>query len=492
MRSNHSLDRPGPRLVGGLAASVGALPVMLASACVGGKCSRNCLDPQLWRGSRFGATDGGHLRLRVAGMRRGRDGTAVRGGWMVVAALLGLLAFGSVALASHAGELDHSFGHEGFVFKRHGNSEDVAIGKKDKPVVGGRRNHGFAAIRYTQHGQVDSSFGGDDGVQTRFGNSPSEFPDAVAVGSDGAAVVAGEVCHRNIGCNFAVAKWQSDGQLDQGFGDDGHVELGPGEVSPAAEDLLVGSVAFTGQGKILVAGSACTAGACGFALAQLLPNGDPDPEFGPNGDGTVVTSFQRKNGDQLDAQAMAMAIDSRGRIAVGGQNRSNPAAPVALYDPHGHLVPSFGQDGKLITNHLRHLGSIAGLATDAKDKIVAVGDDKKKLFHRWALARFGKDGRVDHSFGNDGSVVTGFPGKQLVEARGLAIDSKNRIVVSGTSHFSVVRYRPNGNLNKSFGHNGRVTKKKHADGGAVAIDSRNRPVVVGKRPNWFVVARLLG
>src|SRR4051794_17818154 len=112
-------------------------------------------------------------------MQRPLGGTMARRGWAIVAVLAGLLVLASAALATNAGQPDHSFGPKGFVFTRHGDSEDVAIGKKDKPVLGGRRRHGFAAVRYTRHGKVDSSFGGDEGVQTRFANSPSEFPQAV-------------------------------------------------------------------------------------------------------------------------------------------------------------------------------------------------------------------------------------------------------------------------------------------------------------------------
>ncbi len=408
---------------------------------------------------------------------------------MLVAALAGLFAFTSSALAKHAGALDRSFGGKGFVLTRpaghRGNANAVAVGKKDKAVAAGASGGGFGVVRYTRHGKVDSSFGGD-GVKTLFGDgNAGAF--AVDVGKQGAVVAAGQVCHRHTGCFFAVAKYDSKGRLDKGFGHDGRVELGFG-----TGDSTATSVAFTRQGKIVVAGYTCrTTVDCDFALAQLLPNGDPDPLFGSSGDGKVVTSFQDPAGDPISTKARAIAIDSRGRIALSGAP-SGRWTLLALYKPRGHLVRSFGNDGKVVKD-LPHMNGVEGLAADANDKIVAVGVDRGTRGGRWALARFGKDGGLDSSFGNDGSVVTGFPGPRVAAALDVAIDSRNRIVVTGPPYFSLARYQPNGKLNKSFGHDGRVTKNI-GGASAVAIDSRNRPVVAGPalRPGLFAVARFFG
>jgi uncharacterized delta-60 repeat protein len=287
---------------------------------------------------------------------------------------------------------------------------------------------------------------------------------------------------------MAIAKYDSSGQLDQGFGNGGRLELSFG-----TNDSLATGVKFTPDGKILVVGETCAATKdCDFALAQLLPNGDPDPQFGPHGDGTVVTRFQDKAGDPISAGATDVAFDSRGRFAVSGASTFRRGV-LALYKPSGHLAGSFGHDGKLVPN-LHHLGAIEGLAVDAKDKLVVVGEDKKKPGARWTLARFGKQGGLDSSFGKHGEVVTGFSQDGQVDPSGLAIDSKNRIVVAGIPWLSLARYQPNGHLNESFGHRGRVTQKHIGAGfGGVAIDSHDRPVVPGAFDRGrFAVSRFLG
>src|SRR4051794_38034496 len=115
--------------------------------------------------------------MHIGGIR------ALRGAGLVLA-LAGLLVFAATALAKNAGELDRSFGDKGFVFSHPagviGRSFAVAVGKKDKPVVAGDSRNGFGVVRYTRHGQVDSSFG-REGVKTNFG-PPFASAKAVDVG----------------------------------------------------------------------------------------------------------------------------------------------------------------------------------------------------------------------------------------------------------------------------------------------------------------------
>jgi hypothetical protein len=73
----------------------------------------------------------------------------------------------------------------------------------------------------------------------------------------------------------------------------------------------------------------------------------------------------------------------------------------------------------------------------------------------------------------------------------VALDSKNRIVVTGKPDYSLARFQPNGKLNRSFGHRGTVTEELGGFSTALAIDSRNRPVVAGGFPS-FTLARFIG
>jgi serralysin len=95
-------------------------------------------------------------------------------------------------------------------------------------------------------------------------------------------------------------------------------------------------------------------------------------------------------------------------------------------------------------------------------------------------------GQLDRSFGKDGIARTHLAGS--VDPDAVAIDSKGRIVVAGsTCHSSpcviaIARYKPNGTLDESFRGDG--TARTHFAGldqiNAMAIDAQNRIVVAGR------------
>lgn len=195
-------------------------------------------------------------------------------------------------------------------------------------------------------------------------------------------------------------------------------------------------------------------------------------------------------GKPLNSTATSMAID-HGDIVLGGFTGGHRIA-LARFRPDGGLRTRFAHGGTE-TRVLNHLASIQTLAIDAKGKIVAAGRTKRDANTVWALARFEPDGSVDHSFGDCGDLATTLPGDRRVDAHAVAIDSRNRIVVAGAPGFSLVRYQPNGNVNRAFGHRGKV-REDFGFGSArgLAIDSKDRPVAVGAAKRRFAVARFLG
>ena len=107
----------------------------------------------------------------------------------------------------------------------------------------------------------------------------------------------------------------ADGTPDPTFSSDGRLILDP--VPGFANQ--VSDVAVDNKGRIVIAGSTNKTGepVRGYVL-RLLGNGTPDVSFGTNG-------FTEVNaGNNTTTQLTGIALDSKGRIAVGGFAQNPP------------------------------------------------------------------------------------------------------------------------------------------------------------------------
>jgi uncharacterized delta-60 repeat protein len=288
------------------------------------------------------------------------------------------LAFLPPAVAA-AGDLDTTFGGDGRVvtgFAGSAGGSAVAVQADGKVVVAGTVFPGdvqkFALARYEPSGALDPTFGGDGRVVTGFAGGASAQGTAVAIQPDGKIVAAGFVRPEGAAFNkFALARYTSSGALDPTFGGDGKVVTG------FADGAFASGVAIQTDGKIVAAGSVLTPSVeRKFALARYNPSGALDPTFG--GDGRVLTGFTG------GAFANGVAVQADGRIVAAGTTFPGDRVAFALarYEPSGALDPTFGGDGKVVTEFAGG-ASARGVAIQADGKIVAAGVSESKF----ALAR---------------------------------------------------------------------------------------------------------
>src|SRR6185436_17432864 len=90
-------------------------------------------------------------------------------------------------------------------------ANSVALQSDGKIVVAGGSDGNFALARYNSDGGLDSTFGADGKVTTDFGAGSSG--NLVTIQSDGKIVVTG-----TSNDNFAIARYNSNGNLDSTFG----------------------------------------------------------------------------------------------------------------------------------------------------------------------------------------------------------------------------------------------------------------------------------
>jgi uncharacterized delta-60 repeat protein len=339
-----------------------------------------------------------------------------------------------------------------------------------------------ATLALAAAGDLDPSFSHNGKAIADFGHHSLAY--SVAIDSRDRPVVAGGAIPGHH--DFETARFRRNGHLDDSFSANGKV------VTDFGGDSVARSMAIDARGRIVVAGTvAGLGGGGGFALARYRRNGSLDRTFGS--DGEVVTDLGR-----YDA-AYAVAIDSQRRIVVAGSVRlpdppvDNFAFALARYMPDGSLDPSFSGDG-MVTTDFGDLGDHAyAVAVDSQDRIVAAGTGYTGVDFDFALARYSPDGSLDSTFGSGGTATTDFG--EGDGARGVAIDSRGRIVAVGNSSlhldsFVLARYRPDGTLDDSFGGNGKARTRFRGFSGArsVAIDGR-RLVVAGFNSRGFALAR---
>ena len=133
----------------------------------------------------------------------------------------------------------------------------------------------------------------------------------------------------------------------------------------------------------------------------------------------------------------------------------------------GDLDPTFGTDGKVLTDFDHSTDIANAVAIQADGKLVVVGttyQDNDFSDEDFAVARYNPDGTLDKTFGVGGKVQTDFPGLAAV-ASSVVVQPDGKIVVAGgafplftfAGDFKVARYNPDGSLDTSFGDGGIVT-----------------------------------
>jgi uncharacterized delta-60 repeat protein len=150
----------------------------------------------------------------------------------------------------------------------------------------------------------------------------------------------------------------------------------------------------------------------------------------------------------------------------------------------GDLDTTFGGGGIVTTRVTpRETSGAMAVAIQADGRIVAAGGTQGSDGERFAIVRYDVDGDLDGTFGHDGRVTTSFGARRCVVADAVAIQSDGKIVAAGIQgcrgSFALARYLPNGTLDRSFGGDGKVVTrfrsgKRYAESFAVAIQPTAR------------------
>jgi uncharacterized delta-60 repeat protein len=405
-----------------------------------------------------------------------------------------------------------------------------------KILVVGTAGYDIFLARYNPDGSLDATFGTDGRTITRITDRDIRLEVQESVSSlilqpDGKVVVAGSTPDKSMNFSeqrFFVARFTTDGHLDQTFGDQGKALPWFGRGG-----ALLGILP---DGKLLV-----VMGSIGkLSLVRLHSNGRLDADFGRDGANPLsfrsvpfldtfwtklfalyrpqfvgfrisqqssevlglrykrhfqylsYFHFNVKTEDELTIRLssfpysesfspQAIVTQPDGKIIAGGvipyPGTPNEEYVLARYNANGMVDQRFGTGGKVafVRQELSEVNAQRGnfsnlpytcqglcqVVIQKDGKILAAGSPWRSNF---AFVRVSPDGQVDSSFGHAGKVITTL-GSQGDALGALALQGDGKIVAVGTcanarhTNVAVLRYNTDGSLDPSFSGDGKVTTR---------------------------------
>jgi uncharacterized delta-60 repeat protein len=292
----------------------------------------------------------------------------------------------------------------------------------------------------------------------------------------GKIVVGGYVPNSAHAFQWALARYNANGTIDSGFGNNGVVISAGGQIgSQSYFPLQVTGLVLQSDGKIVAVGDATVGTNFEFAVARYNSDGSLDATFnGGNkkGGGLIVTDVALNTKNQVWDYTTAVAVQSDGKIDVAGfptiPTNGVPPADFALvrYNSDGALDPTFGPNGNgivITANFGSSYDEAHAMAIQSDGKIVLAGGTFNGLDTPLAMAaaRYTTGGLLDSSFGTGGIVMGLRPGGSgAASAYGVVIQGDGGIVtagystVGGSDLLTLARLKSNGQLDTAFGSSG--------------------------------------
>jgi uncharacterized delta-60 repeat protein len=408
------------------------------------------------------------------------------------------------------------------------------------PTAGERNLHtsDFLLARYGDDGRPEPGFAAGAAAATAdFGGI--DVVNSLLVEAGGAILLGGASTPLTGNCAYfqdfctetpVLARFSAAGIADPGFGTGGRLELGS-LTAPyvGVEGEGVEALAARPGGGLLVGGGS---GPLAF-LAAMSPAGGLDPGFGTAGIATENEPHASRSG------AHAIALDSAGRILVGGGNDAglSSAAPEGAVfrlladgalDPSfgggggfarvpgeastlavqggstlvlsdsgstisrltaaGALDPVFGREGTVEPRVSAALRSIAAL----RDGGLLAAGNKYGGNSRAEVLRLTASGARDRAFGAGGLATLGFGYRHRCGVEAIAVQPDGRVLVAGyvevrhkhrqIERLAVMRLLANGAPDRGFGRGGLVERRlgSQSRATAVTVQANGRILVAGR------------
>jgi uncharacterized delta-60 repeat protein len=367
-----------------------------------------------------------------------------------------IVLFVSSLMYGQAGMLDNSFSTDGISYGPLASGYGIAFDASNNIFVVGDIEINDTArvsiIKFKTNGVIDSSFGANGLVAVSSGLGDYDLGSAIIVQDDQKIVVVGT----NVSGPFYYTKQfiirlLSNGALDNSFGSGGVVIL-----DFDGEDEFASSLLIQPDGKYLIAGT----DSGNFTLSRIDAYGNYDLSFGLSGKKIIDI------GGYLAGGVSSILLTPNGNILFGGYcyNGQNDLSTIFCLNQDGSLDNNFDGDGILIYSDTLNQDRLRDICLQPDGKIIALGNYHNETDNSYdfdiIMRRFNSNGNLDSTFGNNGVSTIFYPEVHILYKASLQVDGK--ILAGGVQSigsngdYLLLRFNSNGDLDSTFGVNGRV------------------------------------
>ena len=328
---------------------------------------------------------------------------------------------------------------------------------------------------------LDPNFNAGAGPLTFAGTTPLDDRGSdVAIDSAGRILIIGMTVNSGTSRDVALWRFDRDGALDPGFGNNGYRSLHRSPYDWGQRVIPLPSGAFVACGNM-------DYGQDDPTIWRFDAQGALDPSFGVNGSNRAIMSGE--------VQGIGCTRDPAGRYILLGSQYDNWFG-IARFSDEGLVDSSFGVNGQLRYSALPKSYGSQVLAT-AESQLLVLGNARPRgstSDRDMLLWRVGSDGTLDATFGTGGYLAhdgaAGSAGSDDV-GTGMAMDAQGAVYVVGqtqgtaTQDLAIWKVTPTGELDRSFGEQGLQTHHNAAGGegndagNAALLDANGRLVVAG-------------
>lgn len=301
-------------------------------------------------------------------------------------------------------------------------------------------------------GVPDSSFNETGLINMRVDTMSTAFY-KVRVAPNGKIVTLGFTRDEFSSYRATVTRFNPDGSLDASFGTAGLSRVPA--IYGAAKDCF-----FLPDGRMLLLVDDFYGRP---TLVRMLPNGTLDPTFGTDGiapiDPGIYVNSIGKSVLQPDGKAIIAGTASN---FTSGKSEGFVTRAI----PAGNIDASFGLNGtvnlKSITGDSSVIIEAVTLQPDGKILVGGrIGNDTYS--YQWYMVRLMPDGSIDHTFADNGIFIKNLGDNKSEGIFDIIVMPDGKILAGGFGekapgfHFTILRLKPNGTVDNTFGLGGKAT-----------------------------------